>query len=190
MIRFGHGATFLGSIGMATDGRMGMFPVVMTPEDVSVRDGRAYIAATPSITVSNGNYLHMKLSNPAGSAHNLFVTLRRFTNTSSNVLSYLAYVNPDATPGTAGVIVNREVGGPASTATFQYAQNTNATFLGGATGSVEAIPADGIVAVRAVLVLIPPGASIGFTVAGGGGPINGGNVTAVFEFFEEDIVSP
>lgn len=187
MNRFSHGATFLGRTGVAADGRAGVFPVFMTPEDVSVRDGRAYIAATPQVDVTSGNYLHTKLTNPAGSGNNLFVTLRRFTNTGADILGYLAYANPTATPSTSGTVINRLIGGAAAAATFHYEQNTNATFLGGATGSVEAIPANGIVAVRNVLVVIPPGASLGFTVAGDGGPVNGGHVTAVLEFYEETV---
>lgn len=190
MERFWHGAAFLGTAGIAGDGRHGFFPVAMTPEDVSVRDGRAFIAATPRLIVTSGNYLHCKLSNPANSGKNMLLTNRRFVNTGANILGYMAFSNPAATPAITGVIPNRLVGGPAATAIFQYEENTNAIFLGGTTGSVEAIPADGIVAERILLAIIPPGASLGFMVSGDGGPINGGNVTASFEFYEENIVSP
>jgi len=191
--RFGHGATLLGNENVDASGRAGIIPFVgvygpvATYDDVAVRDGVGFIASTPTLTVAAGNYLHCKIANPAESGVNLFVTNRRFTNTGNVVLRYLAYANPTATPATAGFMPNRTIGGGASLASFTYTENTNATFLGGTSGSSEAIPADGIVAERRVLVCVPPGNSLGFTVSGDGGPINGGNVTAVLEYYEEPV---
>lgn len=160
---------------------------VRTSIEEALRAGRSFLAATPSFSVTSGNYFHVKLSNPANSGRNLFVYNRRFTNTGSNVLTYLAYANPTATPANSGVVPNLILGGPAAAATFSYEQNANATFLGGTGGSAEAIPPDGRVAQRRLEVMMPPGSSLGFTIAGQGGPVTSGTITSVIEFYEEAI---
>lgn len=160
-------------------------PAVYWELEDALYNGRSFLAATPSLAVTAGNFLHCKIENPAGSGRQLFVYNRRFTNTGTDVLQYQAYVNPVAEPSIDGVIPNLLLGGAQSAASFHYEENTNGAFFGPITGSAEAIPAGGIAAERRLLVIVPEGYSLGFTVAGeAGSAIQAGNVTAVLEFYE------
>lgn len=165
---------------------------VHTADEQAVRAGRAFVSAVPAQSVTTDQELHFVVSNPDGSGKNLIVTSRRFGATvvnTSDRIEYVVTVNPATVLNQSAAPNNRYLGestSPAGTVHWQVAA-VGAVSLGGTTGSSEPIPNNGTPVNRELLVIIPPGTALGFTIRGAGN--NSGQAARLFgtvEWFEED----
>jgi hypothetical protein len=191
MTDIGPAPTFTDTTGKRQTAQ-GVFGYVRTEESEAVKEGRGFVASTAVLPIEIGQILAFVLVNPADSGVKLLITNRRFTSDQANgdiPIEYRAYSNPTYVPGTAGVVVNRSVGSPASDATFRYATGASETItMGGTAGSAETIRTGGGASERQLLVVIPPGNSLGFTVTGAGQNLSQATrVSGTIEWYEEPM---
>lgn len=163
---------------------------VETSEEEAVLGGRAFIGSTAVAPVVIGNIMAITISNPAGSGKNMFLTNRRFSSTNADsdpVLEYLAYVNPTIVLSTAAAMPNRRIGGPATAMVMRYQVAPAASLvMGGVSGSGESIRNGGGATERRVMVIVPPGQTLGFTVTGSGNNLSHATRLSVsLEWYEE-----
>ena len=171
---------------------IGVFGVTRTDEDEAVREGRAFIASTAVTSIPLGRILVFVFRNPANSGVNVMLTSRRFSSdqsTGDTPIEYLAYVNPTYVPAAASVVASRVVGGPSSVCTFRYTVGTAASItMGGIAASGETIMSGGGATTRDVLVVVPPGTSLGYTVTGAGNNlIQAIRASGTLEWYEEPV---
>jgi len=167
----------------------GVFGFVRSEEAEAVQEGLAFVASTAVLPIEIGQILAFVLVNPSDSGVDMFVTNRRFTSNQVNgdvPIEYRAYSNPTYVPGTAGVVANRRLGAPASAATFRYTAGASNTIdMGGTGGSAETIRTGGGASDRPLLVILPPGNSLGFTVTGAGQNLtHAARVSGAIEWYE------
>jgi len=189
MTDIGPAPTFTDTTGKRQTAQ-GIFGFVRTEESEAVKEGRAFVASTAVLPVEIGQILAFVLVNPSDSGVNMFITNRRFTSDQANgdiPIEYRAYSNPTYVPATAGVVVNRWLGLPPSDATFRYTTGASASItMGGSGGSAETIRTGGGASERQLLVVIPPGNSLGFTVTGAGqNLLQAARISGTLEWYEE-----
>ena len=161
---------------------------VHTAEEEAVRTGRGFLVSTGNISVAANNYLNFALVNPAGSGRNIFVTLRKFTQSTGNVLTYQSRTNPSAISGGTSVTPTqrRNDVSTASVATFSYQASTSAISTGTA-GASGMIPLSGVDESITTLRMLAPGTSLGYSIGGAGGVLTSAATIGVdIVWFEEN----
>lgn len=187
----GPAATYIGPTGETRDA-LGVFGRTTTAELEAVFQGRAFIGSTQNLPVVSGSILAFTLANPSNSGVNLHLTTRRFsTDQQSNAtpLEYLAYADPTIVLTTPAAVANRYIGGPASPAVMRYQVGPLASLpMGGTAASGETVRTGGGATVREVLVIIPPGRVLGFTITGAGNNLpQAVRMSISLEWFEQAV---
>lgn len=186
----GPAATYIDAIS-ATRDAIGVFGRVCDAEYMATVQGRAYLGSTANVSVQIGQVLAVVIANPVGSGVNLHLTGRRFSTGQSNTdapTEYLAFADPTAVLATPGIIQNRTIG-PSSAATLRYTAGPSAGIvMGGTAASGESIRVGGGATERYVLVVIPPGHQVGYTVTGAGNNLTQAiRASVTLEWFEEPV---
>lgn len=161
-------------------------------DEQAARAGRGFVSAPSGQNVQAGNVLAFTLSNPAGSGRNILITNRKFAALASEDVEYLAYVNPTITLTQISASNNRFLGDTATAVgVFRWQTGTAASIvMGGTQASGEPIPNNGVAVNRQLLVILPPGTTLGFTITGSGNNLqNSARLFATIEWFEEDTYS-
>lgn len=184
----GPAPTYTDTTGVRRDAE-GVFGYVRSEESEATREGRAYVASTAVLPVEIGQIMAFVVSNPSDSGVDMIVTSRRFASNQASgdvPIEYRAYSNPTYVPGVAGPVANRLIGGPASDATFRYTVGASNTItMGGSGGSGETIQTGGGATVRDLIVVIPPGNSLGFTITGAGQNLtHAARISGTVEWYE------
>lgn len=187
----GPAATYIGPSGETRDA-LGVFGRVTTAELEAVFQQRAFIGSTTNVALTADQILAIVLANPLGSGRNLFLTSRRFSTTQANssaVLEYQAWINPTVVLSTPGVAVNRWQGAPVGVGTVRYQAGAAAGIvMGGTQGSGESVRTGGGATAREVLVILPPGQSLGFTLTGQGQNVGQAiRASITLEWFEQTV---
>lgn len=162
---------------------------VHTAEEEAVRTGRGFLASTGFVSVPAGSYLNFVLSNPSGSGKNVFVTLRKFVQSTAGILTYQGRSNPTAISGGTAVTPSQRRNdlSTASVASFTY-QSATQNISTGTAGPTGMIPASGIDEAITSLRVISPGTSMGYSIGGAGGGLAAQAGIAVdIVWFEESI---
>jgi hypothetical protein len=187
----GPAATYIGPTGETRDA-LGVFGRTTTAEIEAVFQSRSFIGSTQVLPVLSGNILAFTLANPSNSGVNLHLSTRRFsTDQQSNAtpVEYLAYTDPTLVPSSLAIVANRFIGGPASPAVMRYQVGPLASLpMGGTAASGETVRTGGGATIREVLVIIPPGRSLGFTITGAGNNLSQAVRTSIsLEWFEQTV---
>lgn len=187
----GPAATYIGPTGETRDA-LGIFGRVTTAELEAVFQQRAFIGSTTNVVLTADQILAITIANPVGSGRNLYLVSRRFSTTQASgaaVLEYQAWANPTRVLATPGVVVNRWQGAPVGVGAVRYEAGAAAgIIMGGTQGSGESVRTGGGATAREVLVILPPGQSLGFTLTGQGNNVGQAiRASITLEWFEQDV---
>ena len=166
---------------------------VHTADEAAIRAGRGFRLATQLTAVTANQNFNFALLNPAGSGRNVFVQGLWVCQTSASVLQLSQRVGVNTqtsavTPTTITPVNRRPDSATTSVVTAAAGASTTAITAGTLGAQIPLQPSGACTQVQEIDMLTPS-QSLGLTVAGVGGGLNGtaSSITAYVEYYEEGV---